>query len=75
MKANTQKFLTTYSQIGAVENREVIGRTERLAHEKLLNKLNSDLMKFGSKITEEEFDFCGDLCCTWEDFVNCYINK
>lgn len=75
MKTNTQKFLNTYHQMGEVENREVIGKTERLAHEKLMSKLNLNLMKFGSKITEEEFEFCGDLCCTWEDFVNCYINK
>lgn len=72
MKSNTKKFLDTYRRIGEVENLEVIGRAERLAHEKLLNKLNSDLKKFGSKITEKEFEFCGDLCCSWEDFKNCY---
>lgn len=74
MKANTQKFLKTYQLIFEVENREVIGRKERLAHEKLLKKLKSDLMKFASKITEEEFEYCGGLCCTWEDFNECCIH-
>ena len=74
MKANTKKFLNTYNQIAEVENTEVIGRLERLAHEKLTNKLNADLLKFASKVTEEEFEFCSDLCCTWEDFTDCYIN-
>ena len=72
MKSNTQKFLNTYNQIAEIENVEVIGKTERLAHEKLMNKLNLDLLKFASKITEQEFIFCGDLCCTWEDFFECY---
>jgi hypothetical protein len=74
MKANTQKFLNTYNQIGVAENLEIIGRLERLAHEKLMFKLNSNLLKFASKITEQEFEFCGDLCCDWEEFTDCYIN-
>jgi len=72
MTANTKKFLNTYNQIALVENQEVIGKSERIAHEKEMKRLNSDLTKFASKVTETEFDFLSDLCCTWEEFVDCY---
>ena len=61
MKTNTKKFLNIYFNIDEVED------------EKLLIKLNKDLLKYGSKVTEEEFDkYMSDLCCEWEDFTNCY---
>lgn len=74
MKSNTQKFLTTYKSIHATENLEVIGKFERLDKEKTLAKLHSDLKKFGSKVTESEFEFLTDLCCDWNEFHDCYQN-
>jgi recombinational DNA repair ATPase RecF len=75
MKANTQKFLNTYNKISEVENMEVDTKREMLNQEKMLKTLNSQLYKYGSKITESEFEHvCSELCCSWEEFQDCYIN-
>jgi endonuclease III len=75
MKTNTQKFLNTYNLIGQNENNEVIGRTERLVQEKLMTKLNSDLIKFGSKVTEDQMEYLGDLCLNdFSEFQDAYQN-
>lgn len=74
MKANTKKFLTTYNALGKIENLETpIGRVERIQREKEVRLLESDLTKFGAKVTEDQFEFLGDLCInSWEDFMDAY---
>ena len=75
MKANTLKFITAYQTIDLVVSQEVYGKVARIAKEKEAAKLETVISTCGAKVTEEEFELISaDLCCTWEDFQNCYIN-
>lgn len=73
MNSNTQKFLRTYNEIAELENIEVIGKVARISKEKSMSKLNKDIIKFASKVTEDQFEFLGDLCLNdFKEFKEAY---
>ena len=71
MKAATKKFLDLYLSIDSeTEKIEDLYKFERKTQEKKVAKMNADLEKLNSKISEEEFNnhLASLMCCEYEDF-------
>jgi major membrane immunogen (membrane-anchored lipoprotein) len=79
MKANTKKFLTAQSEAEKLDSIINDGQyrvpSERKRLDKEYKKALKAEVKFGAKVTEEEFDsFLQDECCSFEEFNEHYKN-